>query len=425
MENNEKMKKTDIADNAEHIRIDADRLWRSLMEMARIGATDKGGVCRLAMTDIDREGRDLLTRWCREIGCSHTLDRAGNLFIRRAGADDGLPAVMTGSHLDSQPTGGRFDGVYGVLAGLEVLRTLVEHGVTTRAPLELAVWNNEEGSRFSPPMMGSGAYAGVFALDWVYALEDADGVTVREELERLGWIGEGLGDRAVDAYFEAHIEQGPILENERTTIGVVTGAQGQRWYELDVYGQEAHAGPTPMPLRKDALVCTAGMIQAVNRMGLDNAPDACATCGLIRVVPGSRNVIPGHVWTSIDTRHPDDRVLEDMEGAMRREFDAIADRYGCRYDLSVFWVSPATPFDRECVDLVRKGAAQGGYSHRDMISGAGHDAVYMARKVPTAMIFVPCEGGISHNESENADPEDLAAGCQVLLDSMLARAGVA
>lgn len=407
----------------ENIRIDADRLWRSHMDMARIGATDKGGVCRLAMTDLDREGRELLLRWCGEIGCSHTLDRAGNLFIRRPGTDDGLPAVMTGSHLDSQPTGGRFDGVYGVLAGLEVLRTLVDHGVSTRAPVELAVWNNEEGSRFSPPMMGSGAYTGAFELEWVYALEDADGVTVREELERLEWIGEGLGDREVDAYFEAHIEQGPILENEGKTIGVVTGAQGQRWYELNVYGQEAHAGPTPMPLRKDALVCTAGMVQAVNRLGLDNAPDACTTCGMIRVIPGSRNVIPGHVWTSIDTRHPDDGVLVEMESAMRREFDAIADRHGCRYDLSVFWVAPATPFDRDCVELVRQGAQRAGCGHRDMISGAGHDAVYMARKVPTAMIFVPCEGGISHNESENAEPEHLAAGCQVLLDAMLARAG--
>ncbi len=405
------------------IEVDADRLWQSLMDMARIGATDKGGVCRLAMTDLDQEGRNLLLEWCRPLGCRHALDRAGNLFIRRPGQDDTLPAVMTGSHLDSQPTGGRFDGVYGVLAGLEVFRALADQGVTTRAPLELAVWNNEEGCRFSPPMMGSGAYAGVFELDWVYALKDEQGRTVGEELERLQWVGEGLGDRSVDAYFEAHIEQGPVLENEAKTIGVVTGGHGQRWYELNVYGQEAHAGPTPMPLRKDALVCASEMIGTVNRLGHDHAPDAALTCGLIKVIPGSRNVIPGHVWVTIDTRHPEDQVLSTIEQSLRERFDAIAERHGCRYDLSVFWVSPSTAFDPDCVDLVRQGAQRGGYGHRDIISGAGHDAIYMARKVPTAMIFVPCEGGISHNEIENAQPADLGAGCQVLLEAMVARAG--
>lgn len=403
--------------------IDQQRLWSSLMEMARIGATAKGGVCRLAMTDLDHQGRELLLSWCESMGCTHALDRVGNLFIRKPGRNDKLPAVSTGSHLDSQPTGGRFDGVYGVLAGLEVLRTVHDHGITTDAPLELVVWNNEEGSRYSPPMMGSGAYTGVFEEDWVYALEDEDGVSVGSELARLGWIGEGLGDRTFDAYFEAHIEQGPILENEQMTIGVVGGAQGQRWYELNVHGQEAHAGPTPMPLRKDALVCTAEMIQAINQVGLDNGPDACATCGLIKVIPGSRNVIPGHVWTSIDTRHPDDGVLVAMEETLRGRFDAIAEKQGCRYDLEVFWVSPAQPFDAGCVDLVRQAAARNGFRHRDIISGAGHDAVYMARKVPTAMIFVPCEGGISHNEIENAEPADLGAGCQVLLEAMLSRAG--
>jgi N-carbamoyl-L-amino-acid hydrolase len=407
----------------QELRIDSARLWESLMEMARIGATDKGGVCRLAMTDLDQAGRDLLLEWCAPLGCSHELDAVGNLFIRRPGREADAPAVMTGSHLDSQPTGGRFDGVYGVLAGLEVFRTLDDHGIVTRKPLELAVWNNEEGSRFSPPMMGSGAFSGVFDLDWVCAIEDEAGVSVADELGRLGWIGNGLGDRPVDAYFEAHIEQGPILENEGRTIGIVSGAQGQRWFELEVFGQEAHAGPTPMGLRRDALVCGAEMIQAVNRLGLEHGPDACSTCGLIKVIPGSRNVIPGHVWLTIDTRHPDDVVLERMEAEMRQAFDEIAARHGCRYDLSVFWVSPATPFDPDCVGLVREGAAEGGFSHRDIISGAGHDAVYMARKVPTAMIFVPCENGISHNETENAEPADIAAGCQVLLHAVMHRAG--
>ena len=406
------------------ILIDADRLWNSLMEMAKIGATEKGGICRLTMTDLDQESRELLLKWSSEVGCTSVLDEVGNLFIRKQGRDGSRAPVITGSHLDSQPTGGRFDGVYGVLAGLEVFRTLHDNGVVTEAPLELVVWNNEEGSRFSPPMMGSGAFTGIFDLDWVYAIQDEAGITVKQELERLGWIGIPTGDYPVDAYFEAHIEQGPVLENEGKTIGVVNGGQGQRWFELNVFGQEAHAGPTPMPLRKDALVCASEMIQLVNQLGHDNAPDACATCGMIKVIPGSRNVIPGHVFITIDTRHPDDEVLIEMEQSMRSGFQEIVDRYKCRYELENFWISPATPFDRECIDMVAEGADLYGYSHREMISGAGHDAVYMAHKYPVAMIFVPCENGISHNEIENAEPTDIAAGCQVLLHAMVKRAGL-
>ncbi|MEJ2178366.1 MAG: hydantoinase/carbamoylase family amidase, partial [Gammaproteobacteria bacterium] len=240
--------------------------------------------------------------------------------------------------------------------------------------------------------------------------------------DRLGWIGRRPFGEAVDCYFEAHIEQGPVLENERKTIGVVNGGQGQRWFELNVFGQEAHAGPTPMALRKDALVCASEMIQRVNQLGHEHAPDACATCGLIKIIPGSRNVIPGHVWVTIDTRHPKDDVLVQIESEMRESFTQIADRHACTYTLDNFWISPATPFDRSCIDLVREGAELNGYPHREMISGAGHDAVYMARKYPVAMIFVPCENGISHNEIENATPEDVAAGCQVLCHAMLARA---
>ena len=394
------------------------------MQMAKIGATEKGGVCRLTMTDLDQQGRELLLKWASQAGCSSELDNVGNLFIRRDGRDNNKPAVMTGSHLDSQPTGGRFDGVYGVLAGLEVFRTLDDHDIVTEAPLDLVVWNNEEGSRFSPPMMGSGAFTGIFELDWVYAIEDEGGINVKQELDRLAWIGVDKSDMAIDSYFEAHIEQGPVLENEEKTIGVVSGGQGQRWFELNVYGQEAHAGPTPMPLRKDALVCAAEMIQLVNQLGHDNAPDACATCGMIKVIPGSRNVIPGHVWVTVDTRHPDDAVLLEMEATLRKQFSDIAARHGCTFELENFWISPATPFDESCIELVRQGAKLYDYSSREMISGAGHDAVYMARKYPVAMIFVPCEGGISHNEIENAEPFDIAAGCQVLLYAMAQRAGL-
>ncbi len=403
--------------------IDSDRLWATLMEMAKIGATEKGGVCRLTMTDLDQEGRELLLGWAAEAGYSHSMDAVGNLFIRRAGRLKNADPVMTGSHLDSQPTGGRFDGVYGVLAGLEVMRSLDDMGIETEKPIELAVWNNEEGSRFSPPMMGSGVFTGEFELDWVYAIEDQEGVTVKQELDRLNWIGEPIGQHPVDSYFEAHIEQGPVLENEELTIGVVTGSQGQRWFELTLIGQEAHAGPTPMPLRKDALVCAAEVIQLVNTIGNDNAPFACATCGMIKVIPGSRNVIPGHVWLTIDFRHPDDQVLIDIEAQLRADLEQISKRHGCEAKLENFWIAPATPFAADCVDLVEKGAKDHGYPYKRMISGAGHDAVYMAKQYPTAMIFVPCENGISHNEIENAEKTDIAAGCQVLFDAMLKRAG--
>ena len=406
-------------------KIDGDRLWSTLMEMAEIGATPKGGVCRLTLTDLDKQSRDLLISWAGEIGCSYEFDAIGNLFLRRPGRDNSLDPVMTGSHLDSQPTGGKFDGVYGVLAGLEVLRTLEDQGLTTHAPLELAVWTNEEGSRFSPPMLGSGVFTEIFSLDWAYAIEDDVGVSVREELKRHGWIGRPIGNHPVAAYFEAHIEQGPILEAERKTIGVVSGAQGQRWFEVTVLGQEAHAGPTPMAMRKDALVCASRIVQAVNSIGLEHAPYGCATCGLIKVIPGSRNVIPGNVWFTVDLRHPDDDELAVMAQELQDTAAQIAQEQKCELQLDPFWEFGATPFDRDCVDLVRQGASSEGYSYMDIISGAGHDAVYMAKRFPTGMVFVPCENGISHNEIENAESEDLAAGCQVLLHAICGKAGVA
>lgn len=409
----------------DNLRIDGDRLWQSLMTMAEIGATEKGGVCRLALTDLDREGRDLFIDWCKEVGCSIEVDAVGNIFARRPGRNPDLPAVMTGSHLDSQPTGGKFDGVYGVLAGLEVLRCLNDLKIETEASLEVAVWTNEEGSRFAPAMMGSGAYAGVFSLEETLGRQDPDGVSFGEALESIGYRGEGLGGRSVAAYFEAHIEQGPILEAEETTIGVVTGAQGQRWYEVTLTGQEAHAGPTPMARRRDALVGAASAIQLVNRIGIAHQPDACATVGMLQVHPNSRNVIPGRTWFTIDLRNPDDARLDAMCADFEAGLKAIADEQGLELDLTEIWHSPATPFAEELVSAVRQGAERGGFSHRDIVSGAGHDAVYMARVAPTAMIFVPCEDGISHNEIENATPEDLAAGCNVLLHAMLERAGLA
>ena len=407
-----------------NLKIDGDRLWASLMELAEIGATEKGGVCRLALTDIDRAGRDLFVRWCEDAGCTVSVDGVGNVFARRPGKDATLPPVMAGSHLDSQPTGGKFDGAYGVLAGLEAVRTLNDFGIETDAPVEIVAWTNEEGSRFSPPMMGSGAFAGVFGADEVLARPDnVTGPLLGDELSRIGYDGEApVGGREVGAYFEAHIEQGPILENEGRTIGVVTGAQGQRWYEVTVTGQEAHAGPTPMTLRRDALVAAARMIDAVNRLGHDFPPEACATVGFVESSPNSRNTIPGRVFFTVDLRHPDNATLAAMDRRLRTDFAGIAEAAGCTADVVDFWEYPETAFDEACVSAVRDAADQGGLLWRDIVSGAGHDAVYIARIAPAAMIFIPCEGGISHNEIENATREDCAAGAQVLIQAMLDRA---
>ncbi len=407
-----------------NLTIDGARLWASLMAMARIGATPKGGVCRLALTELDRAGREVFIGWCKDAGCSIAVDKVGNIFARRPGRDNTKPAVMTGSHLDTQPTGGRFDGIFGVLAGLEIVRTLNDRGIETEAPVEIAVWTNEEGARFSPAMMGSGVYAGVFALAEVLGKRDVEGKIFADELTRIGFAGpDEPGRRAVKCYFEAHIEQGPILEAEGKTIGVVTAAQGQRWYEITVTGQEAHAGPTPMPRRRDALVGAARMIELVNRIGRERPPYACATVGFIQSKPNSRNTIPGEVFFTVDFRHPDDAVLSEMDGALKTGFAAIAADSGLQLAVKEFWYSPPTPFAKPLVDAVREGAMRHGYAHRDIVSGAGHDAVYMARVAPAAMIFVPCVGGISHNEIEDAKPEDITAGANVLLHAMLAEAG--
>ncbi len=408
---------------ATNIRINGDRLWQSLMRLAEIGATEKGGVCRLALTDLDREARDLFVRWCKDAGCSVTIDKMGNIFARRAGRDDSLPPVMTGSHIDTQPTGGKFDGAYGVLAGLEVIRTLNDHGTETQAPVEVVVWTNEEGSRFAPAMVASGVFGGAFDLDYALSRADTDGKTMGEELKRIGYFGDQeVGKRKVGAFFEAHIEQGPILEAEKKQIGVVQGVQGIRWYEAVVTGQEAHAGPTPMKRRKDALVGASCMVGHVNRIGLENQPYACATVGMMQVSPNSRNTIPGRVFFTVDFRHPDEAVLNQMDAALRKACEAEAQAIGLALDLKEIWYSPPVKFARECVGAVEAAAKSLGYANMPIISGAGHDAVYLSRVAPTAMVFVPCEDGISHNEIENATKDDVAAGCDVLLRAMIERA---
>ncbi len=409
-----------------NVHVNGDRLWDSLMEMAQIGATEKGGVCRLALTDLDKQGRDLFVRWAKEAGCSITVDRLGNIFARRPGRDNSLPPVGTGSHLDSQPTGGKFDGVYGVLAGLEVIRTLNDFNYETNAPVEVVVWTNEEGSRFAPAMVASGVFAGVFTEEYGLSRADLDGKTMGEELKRIGYAGDvPVGGRSFGAFFEAHIEQGPILEAEQKTIGIVAGAQGQRWYELTMTGQEAHAGPTPMSRRHDALLGAARMVHEVNRIGLAHQPFACATVGLMQVSPNSRNTIPGKVFFTIDFRHPDDAVLSTMDIEMREAAQRISAEIGLALQLDQIWYSPPVAFDPKCVEAVANGAAALGLPAMKIISGAGHDSCYIARIAPTGMVFVPCEDGISHNEVENAAPSDIAAGCNVLLQAMIERANAA
>ena len=405
-------------------KIDGERLWRSLMDMAQHGATAKGGVCRLTLTDIDKAGRDTFVEWCRNEGMTVRVDKVGNIFARRDGRDPAAKPVVTGSHLDSQPTGGKFDGVYGVLAGLEVVRSLNEQEITTDAPIEVVVWTNEEGSRFSPAMMGSGVYGGAFTLDEILDKRDIDGIRLGDELERIGYAGDlDPTGHEMAAYFEAHIEQGPILEAAGLPIGVVTHAQGQRWHEITVTGMESHAGPTPMAVRKDALVGAAKIIQRVNEIGHAFQPGACATVGFIESKPNSRNVIPGSVFLTTDLRHPDDATLTEMDRDMKAFCGALAEEDGLTIDIKDFWYFPPTPFDEKLVGLVGQGAETHDLPSEKIISGAGHDAVYVSRRVPTAMIFTPCEDGISHNEIENAKPEDLEAGCNVLLHAMLEAAG--
>lgn len=408
------------------ITIDSQRLWNSLMDLAKIGATAKGGVCRLALTDLDRQARDLFTSWCTAAGCTVAVDGIGNIFARRPGRNDQLPPIIAGSHIDTQPSGGKFDGNFGVLAGLEVVRSLNDHGIQTEAPIEVVVWTNEEGSRFTPVMMGSGVFVDAFTLESTLQRTDLDGVTVGEALTKIGYSGsDPPGNRPVGAYFEAHIEQGPILEDSQKVIGVVGGALGLRWYDVVVTGQDAHAGPTPMRLRKNALVAASKMVADINELAHRFQPDGRATVGFMQVKPNSRNVIPGEVKFSIDLRHAEDDALDKMEAQTRALCERQAQSGSVTVDVERVANYPACKFDVKCVAAVRGAARKLGISHMDIVSGAGHDAIYMARVAPTSMIFVPCEGGISHNELENAKAEDLAAGCNVLLNVMLEQAQVA
>ena len=404
-------------------RVNGERLWASLMEMAQIGATAKGGVSRLALTEEDRRGRDLFVAWAEAAGCTVRVDAMGNIFARRAGRQEHLAPVLTGSHGDSQPAGGKFDGIYGVLAGLEVIRTLNDLQIVTERPIEVVNWTNEEGSRFAPAMIASGVYAGVFDLAYGLSRSDAEGVSIGQALEQIGYAGpEAVGGQALHAAFELHIEQGPILEAQGLTIGVVSGAQGQRWYEVELNGRSAHAGTTPMDHRLDALLGFARVVEAVNRLGLEQGAEGRATVGMAQIHPNSRNVVPGRVFFSVEFRHPDEAVLALQDQQLREAVAAIAGQIGLQHSVQQIFQYAPIAFDRDCVEVVRAASEALGYSHRPMISGAGHDACYLNRVAPTAMIFVPCVDGLSHNEAEHIHPHWSEAGANVLLHTMLAKA---
>ena len=413
------IKRDNMTDTAT-LRVDGTRLWDALMELAQIGATAKGGVCRLALTDLDRQGRDLVTGWARKEGMTVTVDQIGNVFMRRPGRDNSLAPVVTGSHIDTQPTGGKFDGNYGVLAGLEVIRTLNQHGIATDAPLEVVIWTNEEGSRFVPVMMGSGVFCGAFSLAHAYAATDTAGISAQQALASIGYVGEEVpGEHPMAAYFETHIEQGPVLEQADRVIGVVPAVLGLSWYDCTVTGFESHAGPTPMGIRKDALQVATVIMQEVVAIANRYPPYGRGTVGMVQVTPNSRNVIPGQVTFSIDLRSVSAQTLAAMDRDLAQHIADVQARTGLGIELKQVSHFPPCPFHPDCVDAVRDAVAALGYTAMDVVSGAGHDAIYAARVAPAGMIFVPCKDGVSHNEIEDANPAHLEAGANVLLQAML------
>ncbi|MCB8958775.1 MAG: Zn-dependent hydrolase [Ardenticatenales bacterium] len=396
------------------LRINGQRLWQRLMTMAQIGKTAKGGVCRVTLTEEDRLGRDLFIQWCEAAGCTIEIDQMGSIFATRPGKRDDLDPVLACSHLDSQPTGGKFDGVLGVLAGLEVIETLNDHNIVTEYPITVASWTNEEGARFTPAMIASGVYGGVFDLEYAYNRTDKEGITLLEALEAIGYKGEApVGSQKFSAALEIHIEQGPLLEYEKKTIGVVTGVQGARWYHLNFAGKEAHAGTTPTQVRQDPVKNMVGFLAKAYPHIEGQSEDMRLTFGEFRASPGVVNTIPGNLMLTMDMRHPNAALLDKLEAWV----EELAAEHNAT--LEKIWDSPPIQFHEKCVAAVARAAELTGETARPIISGAGHDAVYVNRVTPTGMIFIPCEDGLSHNELEHADMEDVIGGGNVLLQAML------
>ncbi len=403
----------------QNLKIDGERLWGDLMETAAIGGTPKGGICRLTLTEADAQVRDWFRARAEALGCVVTVDSMGAMFAKRKGQHD-VPPIAMGSHLDTQPTGGKFDGVLGVLGALEALRTLVGAGYETFAPIEVVNWTNEEGARFAPAMVSSGVFAGAFDPEWASSRRDRTGTSFGQALAAIGYRGaEPCGQHPLSGFFELHIEQGPVLELEDKDIGVVTGIQGIRWFEATVQGEERHSGTTPMPLRRNALVGAARLVERVDVIAFQHAPLAVGTVGLLEVKPNSPNVVPGEVFFTVDLRHPDAAALDDMEQALVASGYELADKFGLEVEIRKILDQAPVAFDPACITCVREGAAVAGFSMREIMSGAGHDAGYVSRVAPSAMVFVPCRGGVSHNEAEFASKEQCAAGAQVLLQAVL------
>ena len=410
---------------ATNLKVNGERLWDALMEMAKIGPGVAGGNNRQTLTDVDAEGRELFQKWCDDAGLTMGVDKMGTMFARREGADpDALP-VYVGSHLDTQPTGGKYDGVLGVLGGLEIIRTLNDMNIKTKHPIVVVNWTNEEGTRFAPPMMASGVFAGMHTLDWAYAREDAEGKTVGEELKRIGWVGdEEVGDRKMHAFFELHIEQGPILEAEDKDIGVVSHGQGLSWMQVTLTGKESHTGSTPMPMRVNAGLGMARITQLVDEIAWSHAPLAVGAIGHCDVHPNSRNIIPGKVVFTVDFRHPEKDVIADMVSRLKEGAEKIAEDIGLGIEMEQVGAFDPVKFDEGCVDAVRRAADRLGYSHRDIVSGAGHDACWVNRVAPTAMVMCPCVDGLSHNEAEEISPEWATAGANVLFHAVVETAEI-
>jgi N-carbamoyl-L-amino-acid hydrolase len=406
------------------VAVNGERLWETILASARIGpGRTPNGLRRLALTDADREMRDLFARWCREAGCGVTVDRMGNMFARRPGTDDTLPPVLVGSHLDTQIAAGRYDGPLGVLAALEVVRALNDAGIRTRRAIEIVNWTNEEGARFAPPMLGSAVFAGVRSLEWAHARTDDAGRTVGEELQRIGYAGPApVGGRPVDAYFELHIEQGPLLDEKGLAVGVVAGTYEVRGMNIEVRGETAHSGPTPMAARKNALVGAAMLIVAANEIGFAHAPDGKATCSRLEVWPNLTGILPDYAKVTIDVRHPQAATVEHMVAAIMRALGECGQRAQVEMEIVETWQFGSERFDPDLVDLIRRTAHRLGMPSLDLPSQAGHDAYYVSRVAPTAMIFTPCERGISHNEKEHTRREDALPGVTVLLHAVLERA---
>ena len=403
-----------------NFRVNGDRLWDSIMEMAKIGPGVAGGNNRQTLTDDDAKGRELFKSWCEKEGLAMGLDTMGNMFARREGTDPNALPVMVGSHLDTQPTGGKYDGVLGVLGGLEIIRTLNDLDIKTKHPIEIVNWTNEEGTRFAPPMLSSGVFASMHTEEWAYNREDSEGKKFGDELKRIGWRGEEpVGERKLHAFYELHIEQGPILEDENVDIGVVTHGQGLNWLQVTLVGKESHTGSTPMPKRVNAGLGMARITQLVDEIALSHAPHAVGAIGHIDVYPNSRNIIPGKVIFTVDFRHPNKEIIQDMEDRMRKGAADIAEKIGLTMDIEKVGNFDPVEFDKDCVEKVRDAAKTLGYSHMNIVSGAGHDACWINRVAPTAMIMCPCVDGLSHNEAEEITKEWSTAGADVLFHAVV------